>query len=224
MKDRYVLLLLFVSCCWRLGDAVQPLYGIVLHGHPYPKRLPSVQTPYTSYLPHYPNQGGPTMPRPPTYYPVPPPIAPVTYRPLPVYPAATVPSYQPTPPPFRPLLVQPYQTTPQYTTPAPYQPVQAPNQPYLPVPTSYDVKPWQPLTESTTVIPSKYVLDAAFQTNQVDGYPWTEQLQEGPEIEYIKTKLPIILFYPDKSLAQQHAEATNIEFNPRPLSDTSNNI
>ena len=207
-----------------LGEPVQPLYGVVLQGHPYPNRLPSIPSPYTSYQPFYPNPPVylPQIPqRPPVYYPPPPP--PPSYQPLPVYSPpvhapVVVPAYKPTttyrPPAVRP---PPYPTTPAQPTPypsTPARPTPYPVRPTLPVPTSFDVKPWRPLYDSITS--ASYVLDPAVQLNTVDGYPWTEELRDGPETESIKAKLPDVLFYPSKSLAQQHAAISNADFNPHP--------
>ena len=67
------------------------------------------------------------------------------------------------------------------------------------------------------------MLDADFQLNELDGYPWTAELRENDEKEEeLKDKIPDVLFkdiLPPKSLAQQHASANEINFSPNPERD-----
>lgn len=223
-----------------LGDAERPLYGIILNG-PYPKppyhNAGQFNKPFLPYRP--PVQPSRPHPAPfvkppapyyptPSFYPAPPPppsspsvpyqpvynvpssFKPDPYRPEPVRPA-------PAPEPYRPPAApapEPYRPP---VRPAPYRPpsTHRPHRPNYPIPTSFDNKPWSPIPISAT-----YVLDPAVQLNELDGYPWTQELRENDDKEEeIADKIPELLFrdkLPSKSLAQQHAGANDINFSPNP--------
>lgn len=224
---------------FKTGEAARPLYGIILNG-PYPKpyhvKPPIYPQPYKPFRPvyrpppiPYAKPQIPYYPSPPPYYPVPPPTpAVVPYRqPAPYTPPVTQPApYTPPvtqPEPYRPPVTQPepYRppTTPAYQSTTPYRPpLRRPvsNPVRFPVPTTFDIKPWEPMIPTS----ASYVLDPAFQLNEVDGYPWTEELRdEDAQEEELKDKLPDLLFrekLPPKSLAQQHAAENEINFSPNP--------
>ncbi|KAI9553426.1 hypothetical protein GHT06_021332 [Daphnia sinensis] len=205
------------------GEAARPLYGIILNA-PYPKqnyvKPPVYQQPYKPFRPVYrPPPPVPYVQPQPSYYPPPPPYYPVAppppYRPPPTpYTPPVTPSY-PQPEPYRPPAIPAYQTT----TSTPYRPPVRPSgsRPVtFPVPTTFDNKPWEPMIPTS----ASYILDPAFQLNEIDGYPWTQQLREVDDHEEkLKDKLPELLFrdrIPSKSLAQQHASENDINFIPNP--------
>ncbi|XP_057378468.1 uncharacterized protein LOC130700432 isoform X2 [Daphnia carinata] len=207
------------------GEAARPLYGIILNA-PYPKqnylKPPPYQQPYKPYRPVYRPPAPYVQPQqpyypPPPYYPVAPPTPAVhvPYRPPSAPYTQPVTQTYPQPEPYRPPVTPTYQTT----TSAPYRPPVRPSgsRPVtFPVPTSFDNKPWEPLLPTSAA----YVLDPAFQLNEIDGYPWTQQLREVDDHEErLKDKLPELLFrdkLPSKSLAQQHASENEINFIPNP--------
>ncbi|KAK4012611.1 hypothetical protein OUZ56_024851 [Daphnia magna] len=221
-----------------LGEAAKPLYGIILNA-PYPKqnyiKPPPYQQPYNSltnnsgrftdhlhrFLPppsvvHVPYRPPApytppvtqTYPQPEPYYP---PVTQTYPQPEPYHPPVT----QTQPEPYRPPVTPAYQST----TSAPYRPPVRPSgsRPMtFPVPTTFDNKPWEAFIPTS----ASYVLDPAFQLNEVDGYPWTQQLREVEDHEEkLEDKLPELLFrdkLPSKSLAQQHASENDINFIPNP--------
>lgn len=203
---------------------------------PYPKPPYHSAGQYKPFLPYRPLQPNRPHPAPyakppgpyypsPSYYPAPPPLPPppvVPYQPVYAVPSSFKPEpyrpepVRPAPEPYRPPVrpaPEPYRPP---VRPAPYRPlVTSTHRPIYPIPTSFDDKPWSPIPTSAT-----YVLDPAVQLNELDGYPWTQELRENDEEEEeIADKIPELLFrdkLPSKSLAQQHASANDINFSPNP--------
>ncbi|XP_046455054.1 vegetative cell wall protein gp1-like isoform X3 [Daphnia pulex] len=187
----------------------QPVYNVPSSFKPDPYRPEPVRPAPEPYRP-------PTTPEPEPYHP-PAILAPEPYRP----PATPAPEpYRPpavsAPEPYRPPVrpaPEPYRPP---VRPAPYRPTHRPQRPNVyPIPTSYDNKPWSPIPTSAS-----YVLDPAVQLNELDGYPWTQELRENDDKEEeIADKIPELLFrdeLPPKSLAQLHASVNDINFSPNP--------
>ncbi|XP_045036121.1 leucine-rich repeat extensin-like protein 1 isoform X2 [Daphnia magna] len=175
---------------------------------PAPYTPPVTQT-YPQPEPYYPPVTQ-TYPQPEPYHP---PVTQTYPQPEPYHPPVT--QTYPQPEPYRPPVTPAYQST----TSAPYRPPVRPSgsRPMtFPVPTTFDNKPWEAFIPTS----ASYVLDPAFQLNEVDGYPWTQQLREVEDHEEkLEDKLPELLFrdkLPSKSLAQQHASENDINFIPNP--------